>query len=162
MRSANDLAKDAAGSSTKPNSTLVIVRESGQQDEWPPSVLIDDEARSVAQGEPGKMCEQKEKRHFNELLGLLDDWTWRADDAPKQPCVMACRNALIADFTIVLAGCIKSNAVPLCLGAGAGSKAAAMYQIKSHEARQRLDLCGGNGAGRLAQATERSPHSFEC
>ena len=43
---------------------------------------------------------------------------------------MACRNAIIADFTIVLAGCIKSNAVPYHLGAGAGSKAAAMYQIK--------------------------------
>ena len=73
---------------------------------------------------------REEKQRFDELRGLLDDWTWTAVDAPKRPCVMACRNAIIADFTIVLAGCIKSNAVPYHLGAGAGSKAAAMYQIK--------------------------------
>ena len=72
----------------------------------------------------------KEAQRVEELLGLLDDWTWTAEDAPKRPCVMACRNGIIADFTIGLAGCIKSNAVPIHLGAGAGSKAAAMYQIK--------------------------------
>ncbi|MAR51650.1 MAG: hypothetical protein CMK50_00655 [Propionibacteriaceae bacterium] len=73
---------------------------------------------------------REEKQRLDELVGLLNDWTWSAPDAPKRPTVMACRNAIIADFTIVLAGCVKSNAVPLHLGAGAGSKAAAMYQIK--------------------------------
>ena len=80
--------------------------------------------------EDSEKHDREEKQRFDELRGLLDDWTWTAVDAPKRPCVMACRNAIIADFTIVLAGCVKSNAVPYHLGAGAGSKAAAMYQIK--------------------------------
>ena len=78
----------------------------------------------------GEDFERKERRRMDELIGVLDDWTWKGVDAVKRPCVMACRNAIIADFTMVLAGCVKSNAVPLHLGAGTGSKAAAMYQIK--------------------------------
>lgn len=63
MRSANELAKDAAGPSTKANAMLVIVRESGQRSELRPRVAIDNEAGSVAQGEPEMMSGSKEKRH---------------------------------------------------------------------------------------------------
>ena len=38
-----------------------------------------------------------------------------------------CRNGIIADFSLVLSGCTKGNAVPYTLGAGAGAKATSMY-----------------------------------
>ena len=59
------------------------------------------------------------------LFDLLAEWTWSPSGAK-----MACRNGLIADYNIVMAGCVRGNAVPYSLGAGAGSKAGAMYQIK--------------------------------
>lgn len=43
---------------------------------------------------------------------------------------MACRNGIVADFSDVLLGCTRGNAATYSLGAGAGSKAASMYQIK--------------------------------
>ena len=43
---------------------------------------------------------------------------------------MICRNGSIADFSLVLSGCTRGNAVPLTLGAGQGSKSASLYQIK--------------------------------
>ena len=39
-------------------------------------------------------------------------------------------NGIIVDFSRVLSGCTKGNAVPYTLGAGQGSKGASMYQIK--------------------------------
>ena len=41
-----------------------------------------------------------------------------------------CLNGIVADFSKVLTGCTKGNAVPLTLGAGAASKSTSMYQIK--------------------------------
>ena len=43
---------------------------------------------------------------------------------------MTCRNGRMADFSIYIAGCTNGNAVPYDLGAGEGSKGAAMYEIK--------------------------------
>ena len=55
---------------------------------------------------------------------------------------MSCRNAIIADFNICLSGCIRGNAVPYSLGAGAGSKGAAMYQIK-YMGKNSVEISGG-------------------
>ena len=45
-------------------------------------------------------------------------------------CYRSCRNASQVEFSDVLSGCVKSNAPPLLLGAGAGNKAANMYMRK--------------------------------
>lgn len=74
--------------------------------------------------------EKRDARCRAELFNLLNLWSWADPNDPKHDCVMPCRNGLIADFTTVLSGCTKGNAVPYTLGAGAGSKAGAMYQIK--------------------------------
>ena len=66
-----------------------------------------------------------EKRRAKEMLLLLEQWTWSSTGEK-----MACRNGLIADFNLVNAGCVRGNSVPYSLGAGAGSKSGAMYQIK--------------------------------
>jgi hypothetical protein len=52
---------------------------------------------------------------------ILRAWT---DDA------LTCQNGVVADFSLVLSGCTRGNAVPLQLGAGQGSKGASLYQIK--------------------------------
>lgn len=54
-------------------------------------------------------------------MRILSAWT---DDT------LTCRNGIIADYSLVLSGCTKGNAVPLTTGAGQGSKAACFYQIK--------------------------------
>lgn len=41
-----------------------------------------------------------------------------------------CRNASLVEFSQVLAGCVRCNAPPLLLGAGAGNRAANMYMRK--------------------------------
>ena len=111
---------------------------------------------------------RKQRARGTALLNLLGEWTWSSIGEK-----MACRNGLIADYNIVLAGCVRGNAVPYTLGAGAGSKAGSMYQIKCallslsahppgrstsrrltcaractqiHGQGQRADLCGGNPA----------------
>ena len=55
------------------------------------------------------------------LLSILRAWT--AD-------TLTCRNSIIADYSLVLSGCTRGNAVPYSLGAGSGSKSASLYQIK--------------------------------
>ena len=40
------------------------------------------------------------------------------------------RNASLVEFSSVLMGCVRSNAPPLLLGAGAGNQAANMYMRK--------------------------------
>ena len=67
----------------------------------------------------------KEGARARALFDLLAEWTWSSSGAK-----MACRNGLIADYNLVNAGCVRGNSVPYSLGAGAGSKAGAMYQIK--------------------------------
>ncbi len=54
-------------------------------------------------------------------MELLKKWT---DET------LVCRNGSIADYSLVLSGCTRGNAVPLTLGAGQGSKSASLYQIK--------------------------------
>jgi len=44
--------------------------------------------------------------------------------------IVGCRQGIIADYQDVIAGCTKGNAMITSLGAGDGSKATAMYQIK--------------------------------
>ena len=56
-----------------------------------------------------------------QLRRLLAAWTEPA---------FVCRNGIIADWNVIMAGCIAGNAVPLTLGAGSASKATAMYSIK--------------------------------
>ena len=48
---------------------------------------------------------------------------WTKDSWP-------CRNGNIADYSLVLSGCTRGNAVNYSLGAGQGSKSACLYQIK--------------------------------
>jgi hypothetical protein len=43
---------------------------------------------------------------------------------------LRCANALIADMSLTKAGCLRSNHMPINLGAGIGAKAVACYQIK--------------------------------
>ena len=72
---------------------------------------------------------------------------------------MACRNGKVADFNTVMAGCTGGNSVPYHLGAGSGSKGAAMYQIKCKRSLPRT--WGGEVGGRwplgggLASSTAR-------
>ena len=62
-----------------------------------------------------------ERKRADELRMLLGAWA-----CPE----MACYNARIADYNMVVSGCLGSNSVPYSLGAGTGSKGASMYQIK--------------------------------
>jgi hypothetical protein len=55
------------------------------------------------------------------LVQILEAWTENK---------VTCRNSIIADFSLVLSGCTRGNAVPYSLGAGQGSKSASLYQIK--------------------------------
>lgn len=42
---------------------------------------------------------------------------------------VTCRNGIIADFNLTESFCTRSNAMPILLGAGDGSKSVAMYQV---------------------------------
>lgn len=72
-------------------------------------------------GEAADTIEQHERKRAGELRALLR--TWVCPD-------MVCANARIADHSLVVSGCVGSNAVPYAIGAGAGSKGAGMYSIK--------------------------------
>jgi hypothetical protein len=59
------------------------------------------------------------------------------NDVQLQSCLemlarelLPCRQGIVADFSPILAGCTRGNAKTDTMGAGAGSKSAAMYQIK--------------------------------
>ena len=63
-----------------------------------------------------------ERKRVDELRSLLR----------KLVCPdMVCHNRRIADHCLVVSGCLGSNAVPYSLGAGAGSKATSMYNVRT-------------------------------
>ena len=55
------------------------------------------------------------------LRHLLKVWT--ADG-------ITCRNGIVADFNLTASFCTRANTMPILLGAGDGSKAVAMYQVR--------------------------------
>jgi hypothetical protein len=55
------------------------------------------------------------------LRNLLSRWTDKE---------MMCRNGLVADFNLILAGCTGSNCVGYLMGSSANAKTVAMYLIK--------------------------------
>ena len=58
---------------------------------------------------------------------LLEEWSW---SSCAHGVKMICANGDLADASMVLSGCVRGNAVPYTLGAGAASKGSAMYQMK--------------------------------
>ena len=77
------------------------------------------EVEDVTEEEQGNRQEDLKKREeaAGKVLGALKGLT-------------GCRQGKIADYNLIFAGCTRGNAMILSLGAGAGSKATAMYQIK--------------------------------
>ena len=79
------------------------------------------EPASEADEEDQKAIERQKEKDDKaiELVGILTD-----------PAKLACASGLVADFSPVIAGCTRGNAMICALGAGTGSKATALYQIK--------------------------------
>ena len=100
------------------------------------------EARAVLKGllaeeEPlGKLFRAEPSLSFaraklDELIAdELKDQTAREIVSMLSNPELACVQGVIADFSEIVAGCTKGNAMICSLGAGTGSKATAMYQIK--------------------------------
>lgn len=87
--------------------------------------LAEEPLPEPAEAAAAEAYRRKESERATALFDLLTEWTWSPSGVK-----MACRNGLIADYNIAMAGCVRGNAVPYSLGAGAGSKAGSMYQIK--------------------------------
>ena len=70
--------------------------------------------------------ELKEATRAEQTFKALDELTWSDQMGP-----MACMNGRLGDFTTIFSGCTKGNTAPYSLGAGTGSRAAAMYNVRA-------------------------------
>ena len=72
--------------------------------------------------EPTEIHDEDAVKSASTLVRILRAWTEKE---------FTCRNSIIADFSLVLSGCTRGNAVPYTMGAGIASKAASMYTIST-------------------------------